>query len=95
MKLFHLSDLHLGKRVYAFSMLRDQQYVLKQVCALAEKHQPDGILLSGDLYDKPIPPVEAVQLLDEFLTKMQQMGIACGLWQPYFAAAESAYLRCF
>jgi len=76
MKLFHLSDLHLGKRVYAFSMLRDQQYVLKQVCALAEKHQPDGILLSGDLYDKPIPPVEAVQLLDEFLTKMQQMGIA-------------------
>lgn len=76
MKLFHLSDLHLGKRVYAFSMLPDQRYVLEQVCALAEKHQPDGILLSGDLYDKPIPPVEAVQLLDEFLTKMQQMGIA-------------------
>ncbi len=76
MKLFHLSDLHLGKRVYAFSMLQDQRYVLEQVCALAEKHQPDGILLSGDLYDKPIPPVEAVQLLDEFLTKMQQMGIA-------------------
>lgn len=76
MKLFHLSDLHLGKRVYAFSMLQDQRYVLEQVCALAEKHQLDGILLSGDLYDKPIPPVEAVQLLDEFLTKMQQMGIA-------------------
>lgn len=76
MKLFHLSDLHLGKRVYAFSMLSDQRYVLEQVCALAERHQPDGILLSGDLYDKPIPPVEAVQLLDEFLTSMQQMGIA-------------------
>lgn len=76
MKLFHLSDLHLGKRVYAFSMLQDQRYVLEQVCALAEKHQLDSILLSGDLYDKPIPPVEAVQLLDEFLTKMQQMGIA-------------------
>lgn len=76
MKLFHLSDLHLGKRVYAFSMLPDQRYVLEQVCALAEKYKPDGILLSGDLYDKPIPPVEAVQLLDEFLTSMQQMGIA-------------------
>lgn len=76
MKLFHLSDLHLGKRVYAFSMLPDQRYVLEQVCALAEKYKPDGILLSGDLYDKPIPPVEAVQLLDEFLTRMQQMGIA-------------------
>ena len=74
--MFNLSDLHLGKRVYAFSMLQDQRYVLEQVCALAEKHQLDGILLSGDLYDKPIPPVEAVQLLDEFLTKMQQMGIA-------------------
>lgn len=57
-------------------MLSDQRYVLEQVCALAERHQPDGILLSGDLYDKPIPPVEAVQLLDEFLTRMQQMGIA-------------------
>ncbi len=57
-------------------MLSDQRYVLEQVCALAERHQPDGILLSGDLYDKPIPPVEAVQLLDEFLTSMQQMGIA-------------------
>lgn len=76
MKLFHLSDLHLGKRVYAFSMLPDQRYVLEQVCTLAEKHQPDGILLSGDLYDKPIPPVEAVRLLDEFFTRMQQMGIA-------------------
>lgn len=76
MKLFHLSDLHLGKRVYAFSMLPDQRYVLEQVCALAEKYKPDGILLSGDLYDKPIPPVEAVQHLDEFLTRMQQMGIA-------------------
>ena len=76
MKLFHLSDLHLGKRVYAFSMLPDQRYVLEQVCALAEKYKPDGILLSGDLYDKPIPPLEAVQLLDEFLTRMQQMGIA-------------------
>jgi len=76
LKLFHLSDLHLGKRVYAFSMLPDQRYVLEQVCALAEKYKPDGILLSGDLYDKPIPPVEAVQLLDEFLTSMQQMGIA-------------------
>lgn len=76
MKLFHLSDLHLGKRVYAFSMLPDQRYVLEQVCALVEKYKPDGILLSGDLYDKPIPPVEAVQLLDEFLTRMQQMGIA-------------------
>lgn len=76
MKLFHLSDLHLGKRVYAYSMLPDQRYVLEQVCTLAEKYQPDGILLSGDLYDKPIPPVEAVHLLDEFLTRIQQMGIA-------------------
>ena len=76
MKLFHLSDLHLGKRVYGFSMLEDQKYVLKKILDMAEEEKPDAVLLAGDVYDKPVPPIEAVQLLDEFLTAWRKKGIA-------------------
>lgn len=76
MKLFHLSDLHLGKRVYGFSMLQDQKYVLEKILELADKEKPDGVLLVGDIYDKSVPPIEAVQLLDEFLTAWRKRGIA-------------------
>lgn len=70
MKLFHLADLHLGKRVNEFSMVEDQRHILTEVLALAEQEKPDVILLAGDIYDKPIPPVEAVDLLDWFLTEL-------------------------
>ena len=68
MKLLHCSDLHIGKRVNEFSMLADQRYILNKIHELAVSEQVDGVLLAGDLYDKPIPPAEAVSLLDEFLT---------------------------
>lgn len=67
MKLFHLSDLHLGKRVNGFSMLEDQEYILRQILALTDTEQPDGILIAGDVYDKSIPGTEAVCLFDNFL----------------------------
>lgn len=76
MKLFHISDLHLGKKVYEFSMLTEQKYAIDQICDLVETYQPDGILISGDIYDKSVPPVEAIQLLDDFLTRLQKIGIA-------------------
>lgn len=76
MKLFHLSDLHLGKRVYGFSMLEDQKYVLKKILDMAEEEKLDAVLLAGDIYDKAVPPIEAVQLLDEFLTALRKKGIA-------------------
>ena len=56
MKLLHLSDLHIGKRVNEFSMLEDQRYILKELEDLAVREQMDGVLLAGDLYDKPVPP---------------------------------------
>ena len=68
MKLFHISDLHLGKRVYEFSMLEEQKELLHSIINHIEKEHPDAILITGDIYDKPIPPVEAVRLLDWFLT---------------------------
>ena len=64
MKLLHLSDLHLGKRVNGFSMLEDQRVILTQIVDLAEEEKVDAVLLAGDLYDKPVPPAEAVTLLD-------------------------------
>ncbi len=61
MRFLHLSDLHLGKRVCEFSMLDDQRYILEQVLSLLDTRPVDGVLLAGDLYDKPVPPAEAVQ----------------------------------
>ena len=75
MKLFHLSDLHLGKRVYEFSMIGDQRYILKQILDAAEREKPDAALIAGDVYDKTVPPAEAVELFDEFLVALAEKGI--------------------
>ena len=75
MRFLHLSDLHLGKRVCEFSMLEDQKYILDQILALLDNTPVDGVLLAGDLYDKPIPPAEAVRLLDWFLTQLAERGL--------------------
>ena len=75
MKFIHLSDLHLGKRVNEFSMLEDQQYILNQILDLAEVEKPDGVLIAGDVYDKSVPPIEAVQLFDDFLVSLARKGL--------------------
>jgi exonuclease SbcD len=76
MKFFHLSDLHLGKRVNEFSMIDDQTDILTKIVALAKKHKPDAVLIAGDVYDKAMPVVEAVQLLDRFLVWLNELGVA-------------------
>lgn len=68
MKFVHLSDLHIGKRLNEFSMLEDQKYILSGIISIIEQEEADGVILAGDIYDKPIPSVEAVQLFDSFLT---------------------------
>lgn len=64
----HLADLHLGKRVNGFSMMEDQEYILNRILEIMEEEKPDGLLIAGDVYDKTIPPAEAVRLMDDFLT---------------------------
>lgn len=64
----HLADLHLGKRVNGFSMMEDQEYILNRILEIMEEEQPDGLLIAGDVYDKTIPPAEAVRQMDDFLT---------------------------
>lgn len=70
MKLIHLSDLHLGKRVNEFSMLEDQQYILTEILQIIDQEKPDGVIIAGDVYDKSVPSAEAVALLDDFLVRL-------------------------
>ena len=70
MKLMHLSDLHLGKRVNGFSMIADQRNMLDQILDLAAEEKPHAALLCGDIYDKTVPSAEAVELFDEFLSRL-------------------------
>ncbi len=70
MRIIHLSDLHLGKRVNEFSMLEDQAYILTKIINVIDEERPDAVILAGDLYDKSVPPAEAVTLLDDFLVRL-------------------------
>ena len=67
MKLIHLSDLHIGKRVNGFSMLDDQKRILEQIIGIVDAEQPDAVIIAGDVYDKSVPSTDAVQVFDDFL----------------------------
>ena len=70
MRLMHLADLHIGKRVNEFPMLDDQRYTLEKLLHMVEERQIDAVLIAGDLYDKSAPSAEAVSLVDWFLTAL-------------------------
>jgi len=75
MRLIHLSDLHLGKRVNEVSMTEDQKYILQQILRIVKDENADAVMLSGDIYDKSLPTAEAVTLFDEFLSRLAYMGV--------------------
>ncbi len=70
MKLVHLSDLHIGKRLNEFSLLEDQKFILDEILKIIDDERPDAVLIAGDVYDKPVPSAEAVALLDSFLVSL-------------------------
>ncbi|MBR2742454.1 MAG: exonuclease SbcCD subunit D [Clostridia bacterium] len=70
MKFIHLSDLHLGKRIDAYSMIEDQKYILDKIMSVILTEKPDGIIVAGDIYDKSVPSTEAVSLFDDFLCRL-------------------------
>ncbi|MEF2738830.1 MAG: exonuclease SbcCD subunit D [Clostridia bacterium] len=88
MKLMHLADLHLGKRVNGFSMMEDQEYILNRILEIMEEEQPDGLLIAGDVYDKTIPPAEAVRLMDDFLTAVAAKNVPVFLISGNHDSAE-------
>lgn len=75
MKLIHLSDLHLGKRIHEISMLEEQAFILQQILDAVKEENADAVLIAGDVYDKSLPPVEAISLFDSFLGQLSGCGI--------------------
>ena len=88
MKWFHLSDLHLGKRLCEVPLLSDQAHILSQILALTAEERPDGVLIAGDVYDKPVPSAEAVGLLDDFLVRLSRQGVPAYLISGNHDSAE-------
>lgn len=70
MRIFHLSDLHIGKLVYGYDMEADQRYVFNQIISYVREKQPDVVVIAGDIYDKALPSAKAVKLFDDFLTEL-------------------------
>ena len=75
MKVLHISDLHIGKRVNGMSMLDDQRYILRQILDIAEKRQVSVLLIAGDVYDKASPSAEAVTVFYAFLADAVAAGL--------------------
>lgn len=75
MKLIHLSDLHIGKRVNEVSMIEDQEHILTAILQIIDAEQADAILIAGDVYDKSIPSIEAVALFDDFLCSLAKRNL--------------------
>lgn len=92
MKLIHISDLHLGKRINEFSMLEDQRYILDQIVKICVEEQADALLLAGDIYDRPIPPAEAVTMLDWFFNTLVSQKIqVCAVSGNHDSAERIAF----
>ena len=75
MKLFHLSDLHIGKQLHHYNMIAEQRDILGKIVALAEREKPDAVLIAGDVYDKSVPSAEAVELFDDFIVRMAKRSL--------------------
>lgn len=88
MKLIHLSDLHLGKRVNGYSMLEDQKYILRQILDRTAEEKPQAVLICGDIYDRPVPPEEAVELFDAFLVELSRQSVQVCLISGNHDSAE-------
>lgn len=70
MKIMHLSDLHIGKKVNEYSMLQDQIYILKEILQIIDDEKVETVIIAGDVYDRSLPPNEALELFDEFLFQL-------------------------
>ncbi|MCR5319178.1 MAG: exonuclease SbcCD subunit D [Treponema sp.] len=76
MKFIHTADLHLGKTVNGFSMLEDQRHILSAIVDAVGREKPDALVIAGDIYDKAVPPEDAVQLFEDFLEDVSGMGVS-------------------
>lgn len=70
MKFFHLSDLHIGLKLIGRDLAEDQEYILNEIVRLAGERKPDAVVIAGDIYDRPVPSAEAVDMFDRFITRL-------------------------
>lgn len=75
MKCIHLSDLHIGKKVNEFSMLEDQAYILTKIINIIDEQNVEAVFIAGDVYDKPVPPIDAINLFDDFLVRLSKRNL--------------------
>ena len=75
MRIIHISDLHIGKKVNEFSMLEEQKQILSRIVEISVEKKAQVMIIAGDVYDRTIPPVEAVEIFDDFLTKLVKINI--------------------
>ena len=75
MRLLHIADTHIGKRIHGFPMLEDQRHALSAVCRIAQELRADAVLVAGDLYDKSVPSGTSTSVLDEFFTVLSGCNI--------------------
>lgn len=75
MKLIHISDLHIGKRLYGYDLEDDQRYILRQIIEIIESEKPDAVLIAGDVYDRADPSATAVRIFDDFLSMLASTGV--------------------
>lgn len=75
MKIMHLSDLHIGKKVNEYSMLQDQVYILKEILHIIDDEKVETVIIAGDVYDRSLPPNEALELFDEFLYQLSSRNV--------------------
>lgn len=94
MKLFHLSDLHLGRRLNDYPLLEDQEYILNEILKAADEERPDGVIIAGDIYDKTTPSEDAVKLFDQFLSELAARGLKVFIISGNHDSAERVAFGC-
>ena len=75
MKLLHISDLHIGKKLHGYSLYEDQRFILKQILDIAKEQQVDAIIVAGDVYDKSVPSETATEVFEEWITAVAESKI--------------------
>ncbi len=70
LRIFHLSDLHIGLKLFNYDLREDQIHIFDQIVKAAEEKKPDAIIIAGDIYDKAVPSAEAVDVFDYFLSEI-------------------------
>lgn len=75
MRFLHVADLHIGRKMNGYSLIEDQKEVLEEILHYLKEYEVDAIVLAGDIYDRKIPPEEAVELFDSFITDVVKMNV--------------------